>query len=95
MGVAGNFFSASNLAGVVAPDEEGVISEGEEFVVLGGMGRVGGPCLMVNLSCCSTLSAALMGVAHFLSLRPLLPLGGVGVDWVLATDPVDLSSDIT
>lgn len=83
---------------MVAPDEEGVASELEELVLL-GMGRVGGPLWMVSFSCCSTFFADFMGVAHFLSLRPFPPLGGVGVDWVLVVADegalLVCSSDIT
>lgn len=76
------------MAGVVVPDEEGVISDGEDVGTVNG----DGPCSTVTFSCCSTLSTDFMGVVDFLSRLPevLLPLyaldGGVGgvVDWVLA-----------
>ncbi len=73
-------FSWSCLAGVVVPDEDGVISEGET--------AKDGTWCTVTLSCCSSFSADFMGVVDFRSLLPLrpllLPFGGVGgVDWVL------------
>lgn len=70
----------SCLAGVVVPDDEGVISDGEDV----GMVNVDGPCSTVTFSCCLTFSTDFMGVVDFLSLLPelLIPLlvfvGGVG-----------------
>lgn len=87
---------------MVAVDEEGVArSEFDELLLGGteggGRGASGRdlPCETVPLS---SFLADFMGVAHFLSLRPLLPtLGGVGVDCVLALAevvPLPTSSDI-
>lgn len=81
---------------MVAVDDEGVITSEFDELVPGGRTRERLPvCGKVPLS---SFLADFMGVAHFLSLRPLLPmLGGVGVDWVLALAevvPLPTSLDI-
>ena len=88
--------SFSILAGVVAVDEEGVITSEFDELVPGGRTRER-PLVCGNVPLSSFL-ADFMGVAHFLNRRPLLTmLGGVGVDWVLALAevvPLPTSPDI-